>query len=210
MVITVKDLGPYKSPEERWADTIRLNEELIEWPFTRDIVKGAVRHFGRHHRPLLPYLLDDDEYSEIVVAEPYLRGYRLYDSDDDIDIPSIITHREFALWKGYDLEDFCDQWELTEDELDDEIDHLFVIEALPIDATPHGRTWELLGDYFRPPAVFEFPIGDIGFTEDDAVNVIVEPAVALTFVQIYLDYEEAGIKIVLEDEWLRQQRRKGR
>ena len=40
MVITEKDLGPYKSREEIWAERIRLNKELVEWPFTMDIVKA--------------------------------------------------------------------------------------------------------------------------------------------------------------------------
>ena len=211
MVITTEDLGPYKSPEERWADTIRIKEELIEWPFTRDMVMGAVRHFGSHHRPLLPYLLHDDQYNEIVIAEDNGDGYQFYDSDDEYRIPEIGSWREFAEWRGESIEDFAVEWELAESQWDQPLGTCVLEEHLPYDVSPYGRAFDVFHEVFYPPATYRFPIGELGLECGNAHVAWIQPKVALTFAQVFLDYEEAGIKIVLEDEWVKQRRaRKGR
>ena len=53
--------------EERWAQDIRLKEELILHPFSHEIVKRTIHHFGSNHRPWMPYA--HDEYHVILVAD---------------------------------------------------------------------------------------------------------------------------------------------
>ncbi len=206
MVITEKDLGPWQSPEERWAEKIRVKEELIQWPFTRDIVNRAVRHFGSNHRPLLTYMYEDDVYDEIVVAEDYGSYYRLYDSDTRIQVPEADTWRELAVWLGEDPEEFIADQGLDEDFLDKDLSPGVIEEYASHDATPEGRAWEMFHELFYPPASHRFPIGELGLNCGNGPHVWIEPKVALTFLQIHLDHEETGIKIVFEDDWLKRPR----
>lgn len=208
MVLKPSDFGNeiLKSPAERWADMIRVKDEFIKWPFTRDTVKGAVRYFGEHHRPLLPYLLREEEYDEIVIAEDIGNGYRFYDSDISVNMPEVGTYRELAEWEGEDIETFAANWGLDDDQLDEPLGDGVIQEHVSYDVTPEGRSFDLFQDLFYPPASYEFPVGMIGMDCGNGPHAWIQPKVALTFLQIYLDYEETGIKIVLEDEWLKQQR----
>ena len=190
---------------EAWAETIRLKEELIRWPFTRDIVKGAVKYFGEHYRPLLPYTFRDDEYDQVIVAEDHGGGYIFRDSDDTYRIPEAGTWREWAEWEGADLEEFAALHGIEDDQWDDPLGDGVIEENLDPDATPQARACFMFQDVFYPPATVELPIGVLGMCFEDATYAVVEPKVALTFLQILLDYEESGIRIVLEDDWRREQ-----
>ena len=206
MVLKSEDFGPYKSREEVWAERIRTNKNLITWPFTKDIVEHAVRYFGAHHRPLLTYKYRHDEYDQIVVAESIGSGYRLYDSDISVNMPEVGTWRELADWLGEDLKAFAANNDLEEDELDGDLGCGVIEEYTSYDALPEGRAFDLFHDLFYPPASYRFPIGELGLDCGNGPHAWIEPKVALTFLQIHLDYEQTGIKVVLEDEWLKQQR----
>jgi hypothetical protein len=199
MVLKISDFGEWQSPEERWADLIRVKDDLIKWPFTRDIVKGALRYFGSHNRPLLPYVFYDHEYDQIVVAEDTGDGYKFYDSDGEYHIPQIGSWREFAEWRGEAIEDLAAEWELDDDQWDEPLGMGVLEEHLPYDVSPYGRAYDTLSEVFCTPASVELPIGELGMHCGNETFACVQPKVALTFLQILLDYEETGIKIVLEE-----------
>lgn len=206
MVLKAEDFGPYKSREEIWAERIRTDKNLITWPFTKGIVNQAVRYFGAHHRPLLTYKYQDDEYDQIVVAESIGSGYRFYDSDISVNMPEAGTWRELAEWLGEDLEEFAAANDLEEDQLDGHLGCGVIEEYVSHEVLPEGRAFELFHDLFYPPASYRFPIGELGLDCGNGPHAWIEPKVALTFLQIYLDHEQTGIKVVLEDEWLKQKR----
>lgn len=204
MALEIEDFSNCKTREEIWAERIRLNKDLIVWPFTREIVDRAVRYFGSNHRPLLTYKYQDDEYDQVVIAEDIGSGYRFYDSDPEIRLPEAETWRELADWLGEDPDEFMAEQGLEPDMLDKELNFGVIEHHAGHDATPIGRAWELFSDLFYPPASHRFPIGQLGLDCGNAPNAWIEPKVALTFLQIYLDHEQTGIKVVLEDEWLKQ------
>jgi hypothetical protein len=210
VVLKAEDFGPYKSREEIWAERIRTDKNLITWPFTKDIVNQAVRYFGAHHRPLLTYKYQDDEYDQIVVAESIGSGYRLYDSDTSVNMPEAGTWRELAEWLGEDPEEFIDGQGLARDFLDRDLNSGVLEEYTPYDATPEGRAFDLFTDLFYPPASYRFPIGELGLDCGNGPHAWIEPKVALTFLQIHLDHEGTGIKVVLEEDWLREKRAAGK
>ena len=191
---------------EQWAQTIRLNEELILHPFSHSIVKRAIHHFGSEHRPWMPYAHDD--YSVILVAESETNGYGFYDPEEDwgnLVIPG--TWREWAEELGQSMEEFAGAWGLEEDEYDSKFNSDNYIECLPPTAGPQGSAYLILESAL---GVYEgeFPIGSIYLIAGDSpMNSLhyaeVRPKVALTFLQIYLDWKETGIKIVLEEEWMK-------
>ncbi len=117
-------------------------------------------------------------------------------------MPEADTWRELAEWLGEDPEEFMADHGLEPDMLDKELNFGVREEYAGHDATPEGRAWELFSDLFYPPASYRFPIGELGLDCGNGPHAWIEPKVALTFLQIYLDLEETGIKVVLEDEWL--------
>lgn len=195
-----------KLREEQWAQTIRLNEKLILHPFTNEIVKRAIHHFGSEHRPWMPYA--HDQYHTILVAEEQDDGYTLSNPDEDwdkLEIPG--TWREWAEELGQSMEEFAADWDLEEELYDAELDPEHYIESLPVTAGPQGSAYSImesaLGVYQG-----DFPIGAVALIAGDSpMNslhyAVVKPPAALTFLQIYLDWKETGIKIVLEDEWMK-------
>ena len=115
--------------------------------------------------------------------------------------------REWAKERGQSMEDFAAEWELEEELYDKELDSEHYTNALPYDAGPQGSAYSILESALE---VYkgEFPIGCIYLIAGDSpMNSLhyaeVRPKVALTFLQIYLDWKETGIKIVLEDEWMK-------
>ncbi len=194
-----------KLQAEQWAQTIRLKEELIRHPFSHEIVKRAIHHFGSEHRPWMPYAHDD--YSVILVAEAETNGYGLYDPEEDwgnLVIPG--TWREWAEELGQPMEDFAAAWDLEAHEYDSEFNPDNYTECLPPTAGPQGSAYLILEsalDVYKG----DFPIGGIYLIAGDSpMNSLhyaeVRPKVALTFLQIYLDWKKTGIKIVLEGEWM--------
>lgn len=189
---------------EQWAQTIRVMEELIRPPFTHNIVNGAVRHFGRHHWPLLPYVFRDDEYDAVLIAEDMGNCYHLYDRDTDYQEPESRTWREHIEKDlGWTVEEYEAAYGVMgQKELESEVSYEHLVEALPRDATPYGAAYVMLEDIWHFTGV-ELPIGCLALVEgdspgNDGIYPKVVPKVALTFLQIQLDWEETGIKIVLE------------
>ncbi|RLE33195.1 MAG: hypothetical protein DRJ61_07735 [Acidobacteria bacterium] len=192
---------------EQWAQTIRLNEELILHPFSHEIVKTAIHHFGSKHRPWMPYA--HDEYDVILVADSEaMNGYGLYDPEEDwskFKVPG--TWREWAKERGQSMEDLAAEWDLEEELFDAELDSELYFDSLGPIAGPQGSAYlileRILGTYQA-----DFPIGSLSLIAGDSpMNSLhyaeIRPKVALTFLQIYLDWKEIGIKIVLEEEWMK-------
>jgi hypothetical protein len=195
-----------KSREEQWIKSIRLKEELIRHPFSSKIVEKAIRYFGSKHRPWLPYT--SDSYDTILVAESDEGGYFLNDPTEDweeMKFPA--TWREWAEEREQPIEEFAAENGITEDWYDEPLDHEYYIDSLGPYSGPLGSAYFLLEDVLWGHDG-EFPIGQIGFVAGDSpMNsvhyVMVAPKVSLTFLQIFLDWKKTGIKIVLEDEWLK-------
>ena len=188
-----------------WAETIRVKEELICPPFTHNIVKVAVRHFGLHHQPLLPYVFRDDEYDAVLIAQDMGSCYHLYDRDADYQEPESRTwraHIEKDL--GWTVEEYEAAYGvMSQKELESEVSYEHLVEALPRGATPCGAAYVMLEDIWHFSGV-ELPIGCLALVEgdspgNDAIYPKVVPKVALTFLQMLLDWGDVGIKIVLEE-----------
>jgi len=185
---------------ERWAELIRVKEEEIRPPFTRDIVHDAVRYFGSNHRPRLPYAHRDDEYSEILVAEDCYDCYHLYDGDKGLYEPEPQTWREnIEREVGLTPEEFMAVHSLEEEDLDMPVPREYLVRRKPYDTSPYRSAYLILVDGW--PHGTNLPIGCLDLVREppgheETYRVI--PKVALTFVQILLDSLKEGVKIVLE------------
>jgi len=141
-----------------------------------------------------------------IVTELYAEdrhGDFYFHLDDSGDGPPPMTYREYALLDYDDIGEFMDSWDVSEEELDEEIDQQFVIDHWARSDSPDAQAFYLLDDLgLMPENGDQSAVGNLIFVDghggEDYRAVYAPDPLSVSLLQARLNELDAGIHIVLE------------